>query len=325
MKYTLFILFLIIITAIIVPTGTNAIGLEGSDVNVEMIPENPRPNESVYVTLTSYITDINLAIITWKINGKTESSGRGAKQFSFNTGAMNTTTTLDVIITTTEGQTITKTIKTKPSSVDIIWQSEGTVPPFYKGKTLWGHENIITFIALPHITGSNGVEISSKNLVYKWSQNGRVAESQSGYGRNTFTVVPTIISRPMNIQVEVTGVASGVGQSSIYVAPIESSVVLYSKHPLYGIEFQKALTGTVELNASKEIILLAIPFYFKGPGLSYKWSINNIPIGNAPDSNTQVFRQKEGVSGTSRISLSVENSQRILQLAGTEFNLKFGQ
>jgi hypothetical protein len=134
MRYAIFTLLL---TTSLVFAGTIHAQLNQTteqDVNVDMIPENPGPNQAVSVTLTSFATDINAASITWKVNDKTQKTGRGEKVFNFTTGGINTTTTLDIQIITAEGQLVAKTFDIKPVGVDLLWQSGSFVPPFYKVK-----------------------------------------------------------------------------------------------------------------------------------------------------------------------------------------------
>ncbi len=331
MKYAIFLLIMAcglgFSSAVLAQVGTD---LNKTNIDVSIIPENPKPNEQVRVSVVSYGTNVNSANITWKINGKTIKTGIGEKVFDFVAGDMNTTTTLDIVVTTREGEVINKTFNIKPSSVDLIWQAEAFAPPFYKGKVLFSHQDKITFIAIPHITSANGAEFGIKNLVYKWKKNGSVADSSSGYGKNTYTFTGSLISRPLNIEVEVsTADNSGTGYASSNVAPIEPFVLFYNKSPIYGIEFQKALQGTVGLDNSKELTVVGMPFFFgtkkpESPELNYKWAINGTPINNG-NKTEQVFRQKEGTTGTSNISLSIENSAKILQYANSQFNLSFGK
>ncbi len=334
MKHPLFILFVVglVLCLSTVSTTAQAQNTPGdapvSDITIDTVPENPGPNKLVSATVVSYSTDLNMATITWKVNGKTQKTGIGQKTFTFATGSINSETTLEVKIETAEGQTVLKTLNIRPVGVDLLWQSYGFVPPFYKGRTLFGHQNNITFIAIPHIAGRNGREIPAENLVYKWIRNGSVMEENSGYGRSVFTMTGSVISRPLQIDVEVTSADSdGVGYVSTSVTPTEPSVLLYRKSPLYGIEFQRALTNTIELKGSKEIIVTAMPFFFgtaraTNPSLIYKWSINGIASDDT-NQTTKVFRQANGASGISNISLSIENSNKILQYASEQFNVTF--
>ncbi len=326
MKRSIFLLFFLGLLFISAPLNAQ-IGLTPSDVNVILLPDVPRPNEEVSVSLTSYILDINTATITWSVNGKVIKSGVGEKNFTFVTGDSGTLTVLDVLVQAKSGGVVRNTVRLRPVNVDIIWQSKSYTPPFFKGKAMFSSQNEITFIALPHIIGSNGREISSKNLVYKWSKNGSPEEALSGYGRNTLTIVPGVISRPMDITVEVSTTDSSInGFAKMNIAPSSPLVLLYKKNPAYGIEFQKALSGTVEMGES-EITIRAVPLYFGTTDLSdlyLKWKINGLNVDEDFSQISRIFRPIEGTSGVSNISVSVEHSSKILQFASGAFNLKFG-
>jgi hypothetical protein len=329
MKQSVFILLFVSIFGFFNVTDAQIITLPETEVSVELSPENPSPNGVVYASVISYGTNLDAATITWKINGKTQKSGMGEKSLSFTVGETNTTTTIEVSIKTREGESIQKTLRIKPTSVDLLWESESFVPPFYKGKSLFSHQNKITMIALPHITTSTGVEIGTKNLIYTWKKNGSVVEGASGFGKNTYTFTSSLISRPFNIEVEVTTISnSGSGYASTNISPTDPDILFYKKDPLLGIEFQKTLQNTVSLKDSKELIVVSVPLFFgttnsTSGGLSYKWLINGSPINNNPKEPTQIFRLEEGSSGVSKISLSIENDQKILQYASNSFNLSF--
>ena len=329
MKYFLFTLLFVSVFGFFSIANAQLGALPQTSISVEMIPENPGPNTLVYVSVVSYSTNINASKITWNVNGKTQKSGMGEKTFSFTTGDMNTTTTLEILVETQDGEMIEKTFMIKPVSVDLIWESDGFVPPFYKGKALFSHQNKITVTALPHILSANGVEIGAKNLIYTWKKNGSVIGNVSGFGRNTYSFVSPLISRPVEIGVDVTTVdSSGSGYALLKLAPTEPTILFYKKDPIFGVEFQRALSNAVGLSTSKELIVVGIPLFFSpatsGGDLLYKWSINGSPINNSPEQSTQVFRQNKGTSGTSRISLSIEHTKKILQSAESSFDLMFG-
>ncbi len=329
MKQLVFILLLVSIFGFFNVTCAQIITLPETEVSIELSPENPRPNSVVYASVISYGTNLDAATITWKLGGKTQKSGIGEKSFSFTVGETNTTTLIEVSIKTREGESIQKTLRIRPSSVDLFWESESFVPPFYKGKSLFSHQNKITMIALPHITTSTGVEIGTKNLIYTWKKNGSVVEGASGFGKNTYTFTSSLISRPFNIEVEVaTTNNSGSGYASINVNPTDPSILFYKKDPLLGIEFQKTLQNIVPLNESRELLVVGIPLFFgttnsSAGGLSYKWKINGSPINNNPTESTQIFRLEEDSFGISKIGLSIENDIKILQYASDSFTLSF--
>ncbi|MEI6843279.1 MAG: hypothetical protein WCK48_02120 [bacterium] len=324
-----FILFVLVFFGVTTQTHAQFSALAPNSINVDISPENPKPSSIVTVTLSSYDTDLNSSNITWKINGLTKVSSRGLKTYSFALGDSGTVTNLDVIIETSGGDVVEKSYTLKPSSVDLLWEAQGYTPQFYRGKTLFSHQDIIKFIALPHITGSNGQEIPASNLIYTWKKNGTILGDYSGYGMNTYTMLGSIISRSLNLSVTVSSPDSeSVGSATVTVTPIEPSIVFYEKNPLYGIQFQKAFTDTVKLTNTKEISLFAVPYFFgvsdaNNPNLSYKWSINRVTIDNT-NTTTQTFRQVDGTNGSSYISLSIDNADKILQSASNGFNMQFG-
>lgn len=322
----LLILFCTIFYGHIVSAQFNTVG--PTAISVETIPQIPGPDTQVRATVDSYGTDLNKAQISWYINGKKELSGKGEKTFDFKTGGLNSVTTLSVTVVTSTGETISKTYEIKPSSVDIIWQNDGYVPPFYKGKALYSYQNKITFIAIPHLTNDEGVELNPNNLIYKWTKNGAVVNDFSGYGKSTYTMISTIISRPIKMEVEVTSANSDViAYSNIYVEPKDPTILMYEKNPLYGFMFEKALTGDVTLN-SKEIEIAAFPYFFgtlarNTYDLPYIWKINGTKIDNDTSQISRTFRPKEGTSGLSQISVSIDNINKVLQSAKGSFNLQF--
>jgi hypothetical protein len=217
-----------------------------------------------------------------------------------------------------------QSIAINPSSVDLVWESQGYTPPFYKGKALFSYQNDVVIIAMPHIV-SGGKEISPKNLIYKWSKNGTVDEDQSGYGKDTFTVKGSILSRAFNVSVEVSS-SDTTAVGNAIVGPTDPLVVFYEKSPLYGIEFQEALQGTVAMQG-QEMSVTAIPYFFGSldtKALSYDWKINGAEIDRDLSQSTRTFRYAAGTKGTSNISVSIQHDSKVLQLASQSFSLNFG-
>lgn len=329
MRLPVFIcLIFISIFGVFITTNAQGFGVDEGNLIIEFIPEIPKENEIVYVYVKSYSLNVDSAKFTWKINGKTIKSGYGEKVFNFTMGEIGQKINLDMIVDTLESGLMQKNYSFVPVSIDLIWQSNGYVPPFYKGKSLFGHQNNISVIAVPHIPGPNGVDMNPKNMIYKWKKNGSVMENASGFGRNVLNFEGSLISRDINITVEVTSSdEKGFAYGNTKIKPINPSILVYKKDLIYGIEFQKAIIGDYKINNLNEISLFAAPFFFEDldydNDLAYKWSINGIPIRDIPGSGTQVFRKKEGAIGTSNISVSIENTERILQFAESKLNLTF--
>src|SRR4051812_29947296 len=74
-------------------------------VQVTVSPENPVANSAVSFKVTSYLSDLDRASITWYVNGKRISSGTGLRNFTTTLGDVGSNTSVKVIVITAEGIT----------------------------------------------------------------------------------------------------------------------------------------------------------------------------------------------------------------------------
>jgi hypothetical protein len=299
-----------------------------NSITVEFNPVAPKANSQVNAVASSYNIDLNSANISWFVGGKKQVSGIGLTSFSFFSGDIGKTTTISMIVTTKDGQNIQKTFNIMPAEVDLIWETDGYTPPFYQGKSLFSHEGKLKFVAIPHILSANGKEIPASQLSYKWTKNGTVLGDFSGYGKNTYIMLGSIISIPIDMQVEVTNTSGDIiAKAETTVTPTDPKIVFYKRDPLYGIQLQNSIK-TNEIMTDKEIDVLAEPLYFSTNDVSlgnlqYNWKINNQDISNNALKNERIFRSTSNISGTSNIFLSINNISKILQTADESFSLKF--
>jgi hypothetical protein len=205
-------------------------------------------------------------------------------------------------------------------SVDILWQGDSYTPPFYKGRALWSTQSRINLTAIPHGLGN------SANLNYKWTKNGTVLGSVSGFGRNTLSFDDPIISRPQNIKVDIiSGQNTILASESIVVAPVVPTLTIYENNPLLGFMFHKETVGTHELQ-DREVTFTAFPFFFSATSrisnnIRYEWSSN---AGNPETENSVTYRTPEDAAGISRIIVNVTNVNKITQNANRNFLIEFG-
>lgn len=302
------------------------IGLSSSDISVTLDPENPYPNQTVNVSIESFATDLNAATISWLVNGKKVVSGKGIKQISVTVGKLGVKTNVVINIDTLTAS-IQKTISIIPATVDIIWEAKTYTPPFFKGRPLFTAESTVNIIALPHLV-RNGVEVSPSNLIYKWEINGSVLGDRGGYGKNSLTIIGTILPRPMDLHVEATDPQSNLlATGDTTLTPGKPFILIYKNDPLYGVQYQKALTGTFSLS-EREVELFAVPYYFSvnsafDNNISYNWEINGVPIADGINNPNKIFRQVSDIYGTSNISLSAAINDTLFQTANTSLLINF--
>ena len=296
-----------------------------TDISTSISPQTPGPLDNVTIRAESFGTDLNKATIRWSLNDRVIKEGIGLKTFSFQMGQAGTVSKIDLFITTDEGEAINRSFSFAPNDVDLVWQTNSYTPPWFNGKPLFSHQNIIKFIAIPHII-QDGKEVPSSNLIYTWTRNDTVLGDFSGYGKNTYTMQGSIISRPLDMIVKVSTLdGNDIGFAETVVAPVDPIILFYEKSPLYGLLYQRFI-GQDYYMTSPEVEISAVPIFFgvsnpTDSNLAYHWNINGSQLNNA--SPSQIFRAPENQKGYSNIYLSIENSAKELQSASSKFNLNF--
>ncbi len=300
-----------------------------SAIEVDIAPQNPGPNTETSITIKNYSTDLDRATITWSLNNKQLQKAVGSTHFEFRTGPLGTPSVVTVVINTVSGRTIRKNITLRPSEVDLVWETSGYTPPFYRGKSIYVNQGFVTVVAIPNMVGINGKKLNSKNLVYKWSVDGEIKGSDSGYGKDSFVFQGGIVPQPTTISVEASSLTDGTRASaSIELDPERPELLLYQDDPLYGIFYNRALLETFRLT-DDEVTFLALPYFFSGKtptvsSLSYVWSMNGTDLGDTAKKNRVTLRRSgQTESGSATISIGLENSRDILQGARHDLSISF--
>jgi len=206
-------------------------------------------------------------------------------------------------------------------SVDILWQADTHVPPFYRGHNKWSYQSKITFLAIPQGLGN------STNLNYRWTNNGTIIGPNSGVGKNSYSFTDPIISRPKKIKVEIVTPAEEIlAESSITVSSSAPEIFVYENNPLYGLMLNREINGTYQLQ-SGEVTLEAVPSFFseydyRDNTISYSWTEAG---GEKYTGKSATYRAPENSSGSSLISLDISNSYRMLQTTKRNLLVKFGE
>ncbi len=294
-------------------------------VNIKTSTDSPRPGQSIEVSVESFNFDLNSSSIVWIVDGKTVNQGVGLTKINIVGPKIGVPANISAIIKTPEGREINKSIIIKSGSIDIIWESYGYVPPFFKGKSSFAYQNKLRLIAVPHLSKDGINEIDPKTLVYSWKRGGKYIEGGQGYGKQTVDILPDELPKTLDVSVEVYDreqTQNTVGY--ITLTPSEPSITFYEIDPLYGIFFNKSLESKVSLK-NNEIRVLASPFGFSVDNnpLTYSWSINNIEQAELAKNQSIVLRTKGDSEGSSNINLEVRNLRDILQGARSELTIYF--
>ncbi len=295
-------------------------------VNISMNIENPRPGQSVEISLESYLLDLNSSSIVWLVNSKTQNQGIGLKKISIIAPKVGIKSTITAVIRTPDGIEVRKSISIKTGSVEILWETEGHSHPFYKGKLPFVYQNKVKLIAIPHLSKDGVREIDPKTLVYSWKNNGKYVENGQGYGKQSIEIQGSEIPKPLEISVNVYNREQTDNSTGYMILePTDPSISFYEDDLLYGLLFNNALTDKTRLN-NTEMRVLAVPYGFNiNKNYSHAWSINNIEQPDLIRNRSIIIKTKGDTDGSSNISLDVRNIEDILQGARSEFTVYFNK
>ncbi len=296
-------------------------------VSISIDPETPVPGKNAIIKLVSYNIDLNSSNIVWQVGGKTVSKGVGINKLNIIAPPIGKVSNIIAIISTVDGREIKKGINVKSSDTDLVWETDGFIPPFYEGKSLFSYQNTIKIIAIPHMQGNQGREADPKSLSYKWTVNNRVMQDQSGYGKQTLLIKDEL---PVDLNIEVEILSRDGNQksvSTIALAPGDPSISLYEEDPLYGVYYNSALSDNKVLK-NNELSVLSVPYYFnkkKNSDVSRIWSINSIEQTDLKNNDNITLRTNQNSEGRSSISLEIRGVDNILQGAKKQIDVFFNK
>ena len=295
------------------------------NISIKINPEFPGANQNVSVSIESYVIDLDRAEIIWYKNNVIKQRGVGLKKFNFNTRGLGTSDTVTVQVNSSDVGLLTENINISPVEVDLVWESESRVPPFYKGKALSSQQSRTRIIAIPNFVSSRGEKISPKNLVYTWKKDWKVLGNYSGYGKDILIIDRLHLFTDTLISVEVETIDYFLkAKKSVVIKSYDPKIIFYEKNPLLGTIYENAITNTFSLK-DEEITITAFPFFFSiKDGLKYNWVMNNKKLVDLEKEKTITLRQKDDI-GIANLFLEVQNLDRIMQFAKNSFGISFGE
>ena len=294
-------------------------------------PEAPEPGQNVTIIAQGVGGFLGNATITWTKDGKVALTGIGESSFSFTAGALGTQTRVQVRIVSSSQGTITHDFTFLPSLVNLIWEADTTVPPLYRGKSLYSAGSNIKVVAFPTII-VNGVRVASNSLTMQWSLQDEPMTSQSGLGRTSLSFAGDQLQTQEVVGVDVYYGANKVARGETTIPASQPLMLLYAKDPLRGVLYDSALPSAVSLNA-KELTIQAAPYFFsnsslKNRALVYSWTLNDEEV-TGPDSAKGILtlRQAGVGQGAAVVGVTLQNneSDKFVQTASAVLQLVFGQ
>lgn len=288
-------------------------------LTITVLPEAPRADEPVAIGVQSFSFDIQRSLVTWSVDGKEVSSGVGQTEFALSAGPLGTTKIVTIAVTVPNMGTFSDIVVIRPADVALVWEADTYTPPFYRGKALHSYNGSFKVVAIPELYSTTRTRLDPAGLIYTWRKNGEIQPQASGYGKSTFTTSQTSYLREgESISVEVSAPNDSlVATANILVIPTVPRLVFYEDSPLYGVIYEKALTGRVALK-NEEITVSAEPFFFSVPSalsgiLSYDWKLNNEALTDLSGQRAITLRKTTGATGSAVLSLTSQSSAKVLQ------------
>jgi hypothetical protein len=329
MKYRLstLIIYLLIIYTLFGYTTHAQTPYNTQTIDVSSSIENPAPGDKIILTAKSYSVNISSANVVWSINNKVVNKGIGLDSYSMTLPTDGKNIIVSVSATPPSGGTYTGSIEIKPSSVDLVIESDGFIHSQFQGKLSPVFQNKIKIIAVPHITDKNGKEYDPQNLVYRWKVGESILADQSGYGKQSAIIVQDILPNDIRLSVEVfTRDGSIKTGARTLIEPSEASVSLYIDDPVYGTLFNRSIGNILRIGGEKEASVKVIPFGFnksqKNNEPSMTWYINDYEHPELANKDSITLRTPEE-AGIARIRLNIQNNISILQRALAGFEARF--
>lgn len=335
MKPRLSLIFVVAAVILLTTTLANAQNIPTSiqGITIKISTENPAPGQEITFSAESYVADLNSSNITWSLNGSLYQKGIGITSIKAKAPELGKKLNVSVSAVTSDGRTLSDSKEIGSGSVDLIMETDGYAPPFFRGKVPIAYQNIYRIIAVPHIANSSGTEYDPKTLVYQWTKDTKVIQDASGYGKQVFVWKDEIVPRSRMISVTVsTRDGTAQAQKVLIFTADSPSLAFYVNDPLYGPLYNKALGDNVGLGSKRELSVIAVPYGFNwslndtetsSGGLSFSWLVNAVKQAALSTNRSIILRAPDGQSGSSNISLEVRNDSDILQSARGGFAAVF--
>ncbi len=326
MRYTLLTLLSLVI--FLSSMATAHAQLRNTDMVLTISPPYPAPLQNVEAKISTAVTDLEKAYISWSLNGQRMASGVGKKIFSFEIGADAVDVELVVSVETVDGQSVVKSIRIKPAEIDILWEAvDSYAPPFYRGKTLVAKEGTFKVAAMPSVVSLSG-KISSNNLSYAWQKDNKAQQSASGWGKRSFIFNNSYLDRANQINVKVSDIEGNINTAGkIVIAPFNPKIVFYRMDKSLGMITETALQDGFEVKEGGETIA-GIPYFINPDNLNsgdieYSWKVGGEDIYTVNPRYQVSLVPESGKSGSSTLRLYVENTRNLFEGVSKTINVRF--
>lgn len=294
-----------------------------TSVEIQAVPETPGP----YSTVTLFAENVlnkGAHSYTWIVNGTVAVEGIGVDHTNVTMRGVGETTNITLRVYDENGALTSEVSKTiTPAELDLVWEGNTFVPPFYAGRPLPTGDSTVTVSAVPDLR-VGGARVAKDNLVYEWYINDAQAPYRTGYGLDSITITPPFFDSVFSVSA-VAKTRSGTPsvRNSISIAPRAPDIILYEQNPLLGTLFNKAITSAYAL-ASDEVTLRLFPIFAVDPtATTYTWKVNGSNVDPGTVARELTLRKTGSGSGRFTIEAAFATGQELFENAKRNILLTF--
>jgi hypothetical protein len=302
------------------------VGLPGVENTVSMLisPENPEPGDTITFTLRSPVLDLRKSSVVWYVQGKDAAAGEGLTELKVEAGKLGEVIEVDANVST-EGITSIVKARVIPTEVEIIYDSNAYVPPFFRGRSLPAMGTQMRMQAVARFVNTDDTQIPDSDITYTWTRNGRTIPNASGKGINSVRIGSPISHEATTISVHASAEGGFEGQASITINGPQPVLLLYEDHPLFGLMLHEALKPK-NISTEREMTIAALPLYSRvrspnDPALRYNWVVNGSPVVSTTTVSQLTLGGREG--GEAQIELTLDDDRNVFYTTSAAWNILF--
>lgn len=307
---------------LLIPTISFA---ENKDVKLSIEGET-NPGSSVRVKLSYPYSDLGGTTIFWLENDKVVEEGVNLTSHTVNLLSFGETIKVTAIvgIPNSRGQ-IKNSIIVAPATMNLIWEAQTAVPPFYKGKALPTTESPVRAMAIAYF----GTTTPTTNTTYSWKKNGKTS---IGEGVNLTNTVFLGAWEGEAVSISANAKYGDLTASKSMIVPsVKPSLLFYEVSPTQGVLTQELLNNNPIRN-TVELAIKVIPFGFSNKEknndrILYEWSVGNKKVrtgkGTAYETITLSKSDIALKIGEIPVKLLAQNTSNVMQYTEMAFKWVF--
>lgn len=295
-------------------------------LTIDVTPEFPGAGETIFFTVRGLSTDLDRADIAWYVDNRLIATGSGVISANATLGPLGSRARISVSVTSEEGSVLEAERTLRPAEVDLLWEGNSYVPPFYAGKRLASPDGTVRAEAIPRLRRENGTSVADTDIIYTWRRNDGIVAEASGRGKSSALFSSPELFGNDTIEVEAASLdGSLIARSSVRIPSIDPFVMLYVDHPLFGMLYH-ASVGASQTLSDIEATFAAVPYFapVDSPNdsrLAYAWRVNGDPIAADPKDPSRLTMNAKGSNGEARVELSLTHATSYIMRATGVWNI----